>query len=303
MDRFVPRVDGLEHRLTPAVTPTQVNFALAYTQAVDDVIENLIPRLKYARTDSENLTIAVALRGMAQGAQDAGGVLGQFRVDLANQMAANPAGAGGMAGLSGVVANMQSRANVLSKTSETYGVGFGAAPLNFPTTSPTDSSTSSTTDTSSTSSTDTSSTSNTNTGSTTPTTLPEPAKDAVGLSVSIPPIQGPNVVTLPDGVKYVDVTTGTGTAVAAGGTLTAHYAGWLSSNGKEFDTSENHNGPTQFSLNQVIKGWQEAIPGMMPGGVRRLFIPAAEGYGAAGSGTSIPPNSDLVFEVIMVSSP
>ena len=96
---------------------------------------------------------------------------------------------------------------------------------------------------------------------------------------------------------------GSGTPVAAGGTITAHYAGWLASNGTEFDTSENHNGPTQFSLNQVIKGWQEGIPGMMPGGVRRLFVPAALGYGAAGSPPNIPPNSDLVFEVIMVSTP
>jgi FKBP-type peptidyl-prolyl cis-trans isomerase len=41
---------------------------------------------------------------------------------------------------------------------------------------------------------------------------------------------------------------------------------------------------------------------MVPGGIRNLYIPANLAYGSAGTGT-IPPNSDLVFSVLMVSSP
>ena len=57
-----------------------------------------------------------------------------------------------------------------------------------------------------------------------------------------------------------------------------------------------------FDLDSLIQGWKLGIPGMRPGGIRRLYIPAALGYGAAGSGTSIPPNADLVFEIRLLSS-
>ncbi len=38
---------------------------------------------------------------------------------------------------------------------------------------------------------------------------------------------------------------------------------------------------------------------MKAGGIRRLYIPSAMGYGSRGTG-GIPPNSNLVFEVEML---
>ena len=98
---------------------------------------------------------------------------------------------------------------------------------------------------------------------------------------------------------------GTGAAVAAGGTVTVNYVGWLT-NGTRFDSSVARGQPAQFSLNNVIQGWQEGIPGMQPGGIRRLYIPSALAYGTAGNSNGsvpIPPNSDLVFEIQLNSSP
>jgi peptidylprolyl isomerase len=100
------------------------------------------------------------------------------------------------------------------------------------------------------------------------------------------------------GLEIWDVKEGEGEAVKAGAKVTVHYTGWLT-NGKEFDSSVGGQ-PVSFGLNQVIKGWTEGIPGMKPGGIRRLKIPAELGYGKAGAGSDIPPNAVLVFEVQLI---
>ncbi|VTS00354.1 peptidylprolyl isomerase : Peptidyl-prolyl cis-trans isomerase OS=Laribacter hongkongensis (strain HLHK9) GN=fkpA PE=4 SV=1: FKBP_C [Gemmata massiliana] len=103
------------------------------------------------------------------------------------------------------------------------------------------------------------------------------------------------------GLEIWDSTVGEGDAVKPGATVTVHYTGWLT-NGKMFDSSVARGQTISFSLNQVIKGWQEGIPGMKPGGTRRLKIPAVLGYGATGAGRDIPPNAVLIFEVELISS-
>lgn len=114
----------------------------------------------------------------------------------------------------------------------------------------------------------------------------------------LPNLEAKEWKKLDSGLEVWDVTEGAGEAVKKGGTVTVHYTGWLT-NGKEFDSSVGGK-PITFPLGNVIKGWQEGIPGMKPGGVRRLKIPAELGYGKAGAGSDIPPNSVLVFEVQLI---
>jgi FKBP-type peptidyl-prolyl cis-trans isomerase len=103
-------------------------------------------------------------------------------------------------------------------------------------------------------------------------------------------------------LQTIDIKVGEGEEVLAGDCVAALYYGSLASTGVSFDDNYGSGQPIEFSLNGVIPGWTEGIPGMKVGGVRRLLIPAEKGYGAQGSGDVIPPNSDLIFEVEIVST-
>jgi len=98
-------------------------------------------------------------------------------------------------------------------------------------------------------------------------------------------------------LRYEDTVVGEGEIVIARDTVTIHYTGALATTGVIFDSSIPKGEPATFPLDKLIAGWQEGIPGMKAGGKRRLFIPSDLGYGANGSGASIPPNTDLIFDI------
>jgi FKBP-type peptidyl-prolyl cis-trans isomerase len=98
-----------------------------------------------------------------------------------------------------------------------------------------------------------------------------------------------------------DLALGTGATAATGDTVTVHYIGTLL-NGTKFDSSYDRNQPFTFRIGagEVIAGWDQGVPGMKVGGKRRLTIPPSLGYGNQQVGP-IPPNSTLVFEIVLVS--
>lgn len=99
-----------------------------------------------------------------------------------------------------------------------------------------------------------------------------------------------------NGLKAWDVKAGTGAEVKPGATVTIHYTGWLTT-GKVFDSSHTRGEKAEFPLGNLIKGWQDGIPGMKVGGVRRLYIPYEQAYGAGGRPPVIPAKADLIFEI------
>lgn len=106
------------------------------------------------------------------------------------------------------------------------------------------------------------------------------------------------------GVEVRTLRKGFGRAVAAGDVLTVHTTGWLydetapGHRGEKFWSSLDTDEKLTFTLGagQMIRGWDEGLPGTLIGEVRELTIPPELAYGAAGRGP-IPPNATLVFEV------
>ena len=113
----------------------------------------------------------------------------------------------------------------------------------------------------------------------------------------------PGYVTTASGLQYLEIKVGTGAIPHTGQTVEIHYTGWLT-DGTKFDSSRDRGTPFRFPLGRgwVIKGWDEGLSTMRVGGIRKLIIPPALGYGATGAGGGlIPPNSTLVFEVELLS--
>jgi peptidylprolyl isomerase len=84
-------------------------------------------------------------------------------------------------------------------------------------------------------------------------------------------------------LKYSDYTVGSGPSPTSGKRVRVHYTGTLA-DGTKFDSSVDRQQPFEFviGVGQVIKGWDEGVMTMKPGGRRKLIIPPNLGYGAVG---------------------
>lgn len=102
-------------------------------------------------------------------------------------------------------------------------------------------------------------------------------------------------------LEITDLKEGNGAEAKPGDTVKVHYKGTIAATGVKFESSYDYGEPVELGLSNVIPGWSEGIPGMKEGGKRRLVIPSAMAYGDQPQ-ASIPANSDLVFEVELIST-
>jgi len=103
------------------------------------------------------------------------------------------------------------------------------------------------------------------------------------------------VYTTPSGLQYMVLRQGAGVRPKPGDRVRVNYEGRLL-DGTVFDSSYARGQPFEFSPDQVIPGWREAMTLMPVGSKYRFWIPANLAYGPQGS-PPIGPNSTLVFDV------
>ncbi len=124
---------------------------------------------------------------------------------------------------------------------------------------------------------------------------------------------------LPSGLKFVITETKNGDFPKKGVKVKVNYAGYFT-DGRLFDTSykdiakayqvydhirDDKGGYAPFttvysSEARLIPGFREGLQKMRVGDKAMLFIPSHLGYGPQGSGSVIPPDTDLVFVLELV---
>jgi FKBP-type peptidyl-prolyl cis-trans isomerase len=109
------------------------------------------------------------------------------------------------------------------------------------------------------------------------------------------------VKTTPSGLQYKILAAGDATAPAIkpSDEVSVQYRGKLI-DGSEFDSSYSRGVPATFTVQGVIKGWQEALALMKPGAKWVLYVPPELGYGTSPK-PGIPGGSLLIFDVELLS--
>ena len=108
-----------------------------------------------------------------------------------------------------------------------------------------------------------------------------------------------NITALSDqGVYYVVEEEGTGSTFPVSSSIVSMaYSGKvMNGDGSIFDSATATN-PLKTQLFNLISGWQVGIPKFKKEGKGTLYIPSGYAYGVFGSGSAIPGNSVLIFDI------
>jgi len=95
---------------------------------------------------------------------------------------------------------------------------------------------------------------------------------------------------------------GKGPKVKATDTVTVNYLGEVYDAKTPFDESYSKGKTFSSQLNQLVQGWAIGLEGVRVGSRVLVQIPPAYGYGAQGSGSTIPGNSTLWFVIDVVKA-
>lgn len=102
-----------------------------------------------------------------------------------------------------------------------------------------------------------------------------------------------NVIEDPSGIRMVITSLGTGLPAQGNNGVDVDYVGRRFSDKFLFDQ-----GNIRQNLVPLIDGWEIALSKLPVGSEAKIYIPSLLGYGTAGSGSAIPPNEILEFDIV-----
>lgn len=121
---------------------------------------------------------------------------------------------------------------------------------------------------------------------------------------STPVVQRGDTIVTSSGLEYLELSVGSGGEAVTCGLLAATLVGSLEDGTVFVDTGE---APAQFwpGVQDLPAGLAQGFLGMRVGGVRRLIVPPALGFGTQPvlddfGAVLVPPSSTLIFDVVLV---
>lgn len=294
--RFRPTLFPLDRRDVPAsgVTPQQVFAAAGFIEQTPGILTYLDEHFEQSRLGGAGPALLTA----ADQSRANVTVLNNFLSDINEVLAVNPGAAGQLGELSVWASGLIVQANANAAAAEALAARLGSPRPVPPPPPPTGVG---------------GGVFDNNTDQNPPTSPPvtpsppvtAPPSDGSQLTRTIPSLTDPAFVSVgTQGLRVKDEVVGTGATATATSRVQVRYIGFLASNGTSFDNNIGSGQPLSATLGPtptVIQGFAQGVTGMRVGGIRTIFIPSALGYGSAGAGASIPPNSDLVFQVQLLS--
>lgn len=107
------------------------------------------------------------------------------------------------------------------------------------------------------------------------------------------------IVVLPSGVQYRILEEGDGARPGLEDRVSVHYRS-SKLDDLELDSSFARGVPQEFTVNEVLQGWQEVLPLMKVGATWQVWVPPELAFGQRGNPPAVGPNEALKFDLKLI---
>ncbi len=111
--------------------------------------------------------------------------------------------------------------------------------------------------------------------------------------------QKPGIIETESGLQYQVIEEGEGDTPDENAYVTLHQRAMLI-DGKVIEDTFKENQPDEVKMEEMIEGYREGLMLMKKGARYKLFVPSELAWGKKGTGSKIPPNAVLIFDVRLI---